>query len=571
MFTCLKTVRTKQLSRSLFIVGVAVGTLSGGCAQRGEQALRPSNDGRVLAIINGEVAPVPAIPMGDRRTINRILDEGKNRNQVMDHLTYISTQIGHRLTGSASADMANTWTAERFRSWGLTGVELDQWGEVPVRFDRGPSTGRIFLATRTPRRRDEATSESEPPKAEYTETRQMEFTTMAWMAGTDGPKRGPVVKLPQTEEEFAAVKDILAGAWVLIPSIPASAPQGIRGRRGMGGERYDRRAENRQKVAEGADPMTLPPDERVIFYGIHGQLSSSRDERVWTGAVPKWRELDIAKIPADVEVQVRLSDYDYLNSRLTDGDDVQVEFDLQNKFTAGPWPVYNTIAEIRGSEKPDEYVIVSGHLDSWNGPGSMGTTDNGTGSSVTLEAARLLMAAKARPKRTIKFILWTGEEQGLLGSREWVKKNEAQWPKISACFVDDGGTNYQGGLKCTDAMAPMLAAATAPVNNIFFDSKDGKPLNVNIQPKGVKFTQTGGSDHASFVAKGIPGFFWDESGRAEYGFGWHTQNDRLDLAIPEYLEQSATCAAITAYNLACASELLPRFPTEQDEATRSSR
>ena len=256
-----------------------------------------------------------------------------------------------------------------------------------------------------------------------------------------------------------------------------------------------------------------------------------------------------------------------MNSRLADGEKFEAEFDLNNVFTPGPLPMYNTVAEIRGTERPDECIIVSAHLDSWNGPGSEGTTDNGTGSSVTLEAARLLMAAGAKPKRTIKFILWTGEEQGLLGSREWVKQNEALWPKISACFVDDGGTNYEGGLKCTGAMAPMLAAATAPVNNHFFDSKDGKPLNVNIQPRGDAFEQSGGSDHASFIAKGIPGFFWDEVGRADYGRGWHTQYDRMDLAVPEYLMQSATCAAVTAYNLACAEELLPRW--EENEGSDS--
>ncbi|MFN7019946.1 MAG: M20/M25/M40 family metallo-hydrolase, partial [Phycisphaerales bacterium] len=254
--------------------------------------------------------------------------------------------------------------------------------------------------------------------------------------------------------------------------------------------------------------------------------------------------------------------YDYMNSRLADGEKIEAEFDLRHTFTPGPIPVYNTVAEIPGVERPDECIIVSAHLDSWDGPGSMGTTDNGTGSAVTLEAARLLMAAGARPKRTIKFILWTGEEQGLLGSREWVRQHEHLWPNISAVFVDDGGTNTQGGLKCTDAMAPMLAAATAPVNFRFFDARDGRPLNVNIQPGGERFNQSGGSDHAAFIAKGIPGFFWDEVGRAEYGYGWHTQNDTIDLAIPEYLMQSATCSAITAYNLACAPGMLPRFPMD---------
>jgi hypothetical protein len=112
----------------------------------------------------------------------------------------------------------------------------------------------------------------------------------------------------------------------------------------------------------------------------------------------------------------------------------------------------------------------------------------------------------------------------------------------------------------------MLAAATAPVNYLFTDSKDGKPLNVNIHTTGDKWEQSGGSDHASFYTKGVPGFFWDEVGRADYGHGWHTQHDRLDLAVPEYLKQSSTCAAITAYNLACAQDMLPRFPMPEEGA-----
>ncbi|MCC6321111.1 MAG: M20/M25/M40 family metallo-hydrolase [Phycisphaerales bacterium] len=523
-----------------------------------------------VAIINGEPAPVPDIPMGDPATIRRILAEGKNRNHVMQHLTYICTKIGPRLTGSSAAEQANHWTADQFRSWGLTNVDLFRWGEIPLRFDRGPSTGK--LVTKRERR-----GEGEQAQPEYQTLRDLEITTLAWTGGTSGPVRGPVVRIPETDDEFEKVKDQLRGAWVLLKGTPVTGRAGLR----VVGASMSDRALARYAIQTGK-PLTelgvstedeertanmedlVKEQRRLIEAGVAGFISSSRDERVWTGAFRRWRELDPACPPRDVEVSVRLSDYDYMNSRLADGEKIEAEFDLKNTFTAGPIPVYDTVAEIPGTDRPDEYVIVSAHLDSWNGPGSMGTTDNGTGSSVTLEAARLLMAAGAKPRRTIKFILWTGEEQGLLGSREWVKQHEALWPKISACFVDDGGTNYEGGLKCTDAMAPMLAAATAPVNNQFFDSKDGKPLNVNIQPGGERFNQSGGSDHASFIAKGIPGFFWDEVGRAEYGYGWHTQHDKLDLAIPEYLQQSSTCAAITAYNLACAPDLLPRFPMDQD-------
>jgi carboxypeptidase Q len=177
-----------------------------------------------------------------------------------------------------------------------------------------------------------------------------------------------------------------------------------------------------------------------------------------------------------------------------------------------------------------------------------------------MEAARLLMAAGAKPERTIRFILWDGEEQGLLGSAAYVKQLQeaGTLDTIVACFVDDGGTNYQGGLPAMAEQRDLLAAATAPVNGQFFDTVSNKPLNVDITVSD-SLGSVGGSDHASFNRVGVPGFYWREVGRADYGYGWHTQNDTLALAIPEYLMQSATCSAVTAYNLACTPEKFPRI------------
>jgi hypothetical protein len=368
------------------------------------------------------------------------------------------------------------------------------------------------------------------------------------------------------------VKDRLRGAWILLK---APAPIGQRGIRSMLGDRFKMRELARDKVAKGEDPASFTIPERLAFMGVLGYISTSSDERVWTGAVPEWRTRTIDQIPDEPHALISRSDYDFLNSRLFDNEPIEVSFDLQNTLVAGPIPVCNVIAEIRGSEKPEEVVIVSGHLDSWDGPGSQGTTDNGTGTAVTIETARLLIAANARPLRTIRFIHWTGEEQGLLGSKEYVKqlKERGELDKISAMFNDDGGTNSQGGLAAADQMVPMLAAATAPITGKFFDSKPDTTstdnpmgeLNVNVRSVGPRQRPGAGSDHASFIAEGVPAFFWDEVGRADYGYGWHTQHDRFDLAIEEYLKQSATNSAITAFRLACAPTLLPRSEPEAEE------
>lgn len=515
------------------------------------------------AVIDGKEVPAPEIPMGDDEVVRKILDEGKNRNQVMEHLRYITKEIGPRLTTSSQAERANEWCKEQYEKWGLANPRVEKWGEYPVRFDRGPSRANVML------RRERKNDEGEVTSVEFEKTRDLEFSTLAWTKGTDGPKRGPLVKEPRTEEEYEAVKDQLSGAWILMRPPPAVGQRGIRGRLS---DHFQRRIEARKKVAEGTPMSELTIAQRMVFDGVAGWISTTRDERVWTGGAPNWDERKLEEIPEDVHLVVRGSDYDYMNSRVADKEPIELEVDANHILTAGPIPVFNTLAEIPGTEFPDEYVVISAHLDSWNGPGSEGCTDNGTGSAVTLEAARLLMAAGAKPKRTILFANWTGEEQGLLGSREWVKANESKWPKISACFVDDGGTNYEGGLGAPDWQVDMLAAATAPTNNQFFDSVDNKPLNVNIRKGGKNETGGGGSDHASFLRVGIPGFFWDEIGRSDYGYGWHTQHDKYDLAIPEYLKQSATNAAIVAYRLACAPTLLPRKdPNEKPEETKEKK
>jgi carboxypeptidase Q len=455
------------------------------------------------------------IPAEELDAVLRIIDEGVNRNQTLKHLTYLSEEIGPRLTGSTNVTRANFWAAEQFKSFGLQNVHQHMWGTIPVRFDRGPSHGRMTAPT----------------------DREFEFTARAWSAGTNGPVKGYVFREPSSEEEFEAMADQLEGAWILRPA--------------RGGQR--------RGVVAGVDPPgEFLPQLREA--GIAGLITASRDDLVRTGGARGWRQLSMDTLPTDVTVIVRRSDYDAINSRIFDGETVEVEFNLDHRFVEGPIENYNTIAEIPGSTWPDEVVIVSGHLDSWDGPGSQGTTDNGTGSSVTLEAARILMATGAKPKRTIRFILWTGEEQGLLGSRAYVEQlTEEERAKISAVLVDDTGTNRNASLSCVEAMVPMLTWALEPSNYAFPDM----PVTTRV----VETTRRGrgGSDHAPFNRAGIPGFLWNKAGRSVYRYGWHTQNDRLDIAIPEYLTQSSTVAALTAFMLANADELLPREVEEEPE------
>jgi carboxypeptidase Q len=222
---------------------------------------------------------------------------------------------------------------------------------------------------------------------------------------------------------------------------------------------------------------------------------------------------------------------------------VTVELDIRNQLTPGPVTVYNTVAELPGAEKADEVVILGGHLDSWDL--GTGTTDNGTGCMAILEAARAMKALGLKPKRTIRFILFNGEEQGLHGSREYAKAHEAEMPKVSGMLVHDYGTGrvthlpLQGNFQC----GAVLEAVTRPLRSVGFE--------------GVRGGQLGGTDHLSFDRYGVPAFACGQGG-AEYRKTHHTQSDTFEKAWKDDLLQGTMVLAVWAYNVASIPEMLPR-------------
>jgi Zn-dependent M28 family amino/carboxypeptidase len=224
------------------------------------------------------------------------------------------------------------------------------------------------------------------------------------------------------------------------------------------------------------------------------------------------------------------------------GAPTRVEVEISNKLTPGPIPVYNTIGEIRGSEKPDEYVILGAHIDSWDL--GQGTTDNGTGTCVVLEAARILSKSGIKPKRTIRFCLFSGEEQGLYGSREYVKAHQTELPKTSMCLVHDTGTGkVQGiGLQGRESVKPILEPELVSLKEL-----GCADINLRSMP---------GSDHQSFEAAGVPGFAAQQDW-AEYRFTHHSQSDTLDKAKEPDLIQGAQVLAVAALRVANLPQLLP--------------
>jgi hypothetical protein len=402
----------------------------------------------------------------------------------MDHLDWLSNRIGPRLTSSDNLQEACEWTRDRFASFGIEDARLEEWGEFPVGFNRGPWFGQMVEPKQMPLR----------------------FCTPSWSAGTKGKQKGRAVRLGD-DADLDRLASEIRGAWILQP------PRGLR--------------------------------TRLSELGVAGFISASRSDLIVTSGNYRVSWDDLPKTPS---IDMVREDFDQIAELVDSGQEVILELDVRNYFRKGPIKLYNVLADIPGTEFPDEYVIVGGHIDSWDG--ATGTNDNGTGCATTLEAARILMAAGVQPRRTIRFMLWGGEEQGLLGSRAYCEQNQDLMDKISAVFVHDMGTNYLSGISGTKAIMPDFQEVFQPV----IDLDPEYPFELR-ETNGLR---GGGSDHASFLSKGVPGFFWGQAGDAVYRYTHHTQNDTYEQAIPAYQEHSSLVVALAAYGVAQLDHKLSR-------------
>ncbi len=471
----------------------------------------------MLALLVGSLYGQQAQPPEDpiQATDKRILAEVAEHNEHMKNLQYLTDMIGPRLTGTEKLKQANDWTAQRFKEYGLSNVRLESW-TIPHSWHRGTAAGRILKPA----------------------THPLTLASAGWSPNTNGPIRGPVVYVKAEKvEELEPYRGKLRGAIVITteykPPAPGPPPRPERQRPTIvPGPARDFQAMQkfRQQMeeffkAEGVIAVLRNSNKE---HGLLDMSASGQDYQI--GLIPTafvtregygliWRLLD-TKQPMEVEIEIR-----------------------DNVFSKEPVTVYNTVGEIPGAEKPDEFVVLGAHLDSWDL--GTGATDDGTGVAAVLEAARALKALGVQPRRTIRFILFGGEEQGLHGSRAYVKAHEAELPKISAVVVHDTGTgrvrslNLQGNYQLREIMDKVVA----PLRSIGFEE--------------LSLRSVGGSDHAPFNSAGVPGFFCDQDG-AEYNKTHHSQSDTFDKVWKDDLMEGAQVLAVVAYNIAQLPELLPR-------------
>ena len=468
--------------------------------------------------------------------VQRIIELGSTDNQVMKWADYATNRFGGRLTGSDAYTNAAQWARWQFEQWGLE-AELDLVGEVAVGFNRGPWFGKMTTPTE---------------KALY-------FGTPSFTAGTRGVQRGGVVILhadpfsipgrrptpEDIEDKRAAVAEAIAeveadpgkfdGAWVLIA-----------------GENSGFGRDGRRNTPEYSDSQLMPPlTQALVDAGALGTIQrSTLPMKILDGHVVSWDQL-----PELPDIKLVDTQYDEIRALAEAGEPVELEFDIRNWFKMGPIPYHNIVGIIRGTTYPDEYVILGGHFDSFDG--GTGGVDDGSGFSPGMEALRLIKEAGGEPKRSIAMILFAAEENGLVGSQDWLADNPDLHDKIVTMINRDGSPSAITGAVVPPAWEEDLAAITAPL--VALESQWPFELSVNPYP-GLKPTSPGGTDSSSFAMYGIPTFRFRTETDYSYGRAWHTLFDTYSELVPytEHQEHSALATAVVAYGIANLDEPLTR-------------
>jgi carboxypeptidase Q len=468
--------------------------------------------------------------------VAKIIELGTKDNRVMVWNDYASNRFGGRETGTNAYTDAADWAVWQFRQWGLE-AELDLAGEVPVGFNRGPWFGKMVKPVE---------------KALY-------FGTPTFTAGTKGVERGPVVVLKadpysipgrnatpeQVEKKRAAVEAAIAevkanaaaykGAWVLIP-----------------GESTGFARDGRRGTPEYSDARLMPPlTAALVEAGARGTIQSSKTEpfRMLDGYVESWD-----KLPVLPDIKLAEDQYKEIQGLAEKGGPVELEFDIRNWFKMGPVKYHSVVATLRGSEFPDEYIVVGGHFDCFSS--ATGAVDDGSGFAPAMEAIRLIQAAGGRPKRSIVAILFAAEEIGLVGSQAWLKNHPGIEAKISMMINRDGSPSAITGAVVPETWLADFRRITAPLT----DLHPKWPFKLERGVPRAHATSPGGTDSSSFEMLGVPTLRFTTESDYRYTHAWHTLHDLYSELVPytEHQQHSALVTAVVAYGAANLEKPLPR-------------
>ena len=514
----------------------------------------------MLLVVLPLAAQAPS--QADLYAIYQIKDEGFNRSQVMDIMSYLSDVYGPRLTNSPDIKEAATWTTGKMNDWKLANVHLEPWGP----FGRGWSNERISVQVISPR----------PfPLIAYAK---------AWTPGTNGPVTADAVLASiLKEEDIQKYRGQLKGKFVLTAAVPENP------------ERFEPQA-HRYTDAELAELATQPvpasqnPEDRIAQFRAQRELNLKIQKFLVEEGVAAWIEpsrgddgtvfvqqgggRDKEKDPpAPPRVAVASENYGRIYRLLEKKKTVTMQVDIENKFYDDDLNSFNIIGEIPGTDKAkaDEIVMLGAHFDSWHS--GTGATDNGAGSAVMLEAIRILKTTGVKLRRTVRIGLWTGEEQGLLGSAAYVKQHFGdrnvedpatklikilpEHAKLDAYYNIDNGTGKIRGvyLQGNGMVAPIFSAWMAPFRD----------LGMNT----LTIRNTGGTDHLSFDGVGLPGFQFIQDPMDYDARTHHSNMDVYERIQEPDMKQMAVIVASFVYLTANRDEMIPRKPLPKPQPVRN--
>lgn len=495
----------------------------------------------------------------DKTATAKIIDQGINHSEVMVTAEHLDDVIGPRLTNSPGMRKAEAWTQSRFKDWGLANVHKEAFD-----FGRGWWIERSSVRMLTPR------------------PIQLVAIPVAWTPATNGPISAPIIVAPIAKlRDFDKWKGKLAGKIVLISmpdtgSEPKEAPFQRLSNEDLGKldefeqPRYDPDASNR---VEKRLTFALKLDAFLKSEGaVAWARESYRDAKLVTGEGYLFTRDETPALPG---VELAAEDYRRLARLAKAGDAPTLEIDSVVHFDDSDAKAYNIIAEIPGSDPKAGYVMAGAHLDSW--VAGDGAADNGAGTAMIMEAARILTATGIKPKRTIRFALWAGEEQGLLGSRAYVEQHLAtrggpndppltglatyfgwssRWPitpkpgwgDLAAYFNLDNGSGKVRGIYVENnpAVVPIFREWLAPFG----------PMGAS----SVVIQKTGGTDHVFMQAVGVPGFQFIQDPLDYESRVHHSSIDTFDHLKGDDMRQASTILASFLLDAANADKPLPRPP-----------
>jgi len=497
----------------------------------------------------------------DLETITRIRQEGFNNSHVMELASGLMDSIGERLTGSPNMKRANEWTRDQLTAMGLSNAHLEAWGP----FGRGWANQYVNVRMTAP---------DVVPLIVYAK---------AWTPGTSGVVTGKCIRANiEKKEDFDKYHGKLAGTIVMFGPDAEIKP--------ITEAPYERLSDDAlAKIEQFQIPGERPPfrmseilrrrqfakdlnqffaDEKVLAVIDHSR-GTAGGGTVFVQSGGSYKPGETATVP---QLTMASEHWSRIARLLDQKKNVTLELNVQNNFYDDDPMQYDTIAEIAGADKKDEVVMLGAHLDSWHA--GTGATDNGAGTIVMMEAVRILKALDTKPRRTIRIGLWSGEEEGLLGSQGYVEQHFGSRPRMTDPAMKDMPT-----LLRRDAGPVTVKPEQAKVSVYFnVDNGSGKIRGVYLQENAavapifeawmkpfhdlgmttLTMRNTGGTDHLSFDAVGIPGFQFIQD-PIEYETRTHHSNmDLYDRLQPDDLKQIAVIVASFVYEAAMRDQMLPR-------------